>query len=439
MAVILALVLVRSMLGLARRRPWGAGVTMAGRLASVTWRALAVVLLIHLVLMESDVLRIDLATRRSPTWWGRGEWYEARERLVPTCAILAMFGMAVGMGAGVGLARPEPRRPRPYWLFVPLAALVAVLFLAGPGNYAIVPQLILVALEAVNNAMPPPGRYTSASLSARMLRAGIEAVPATLAIVGLALIVARDFQRTGRSVPWATTRGGWFVRLLALAAAGAAGIGMALVAIPTMSPRFFDGFCHVLDPEAIAIMLIGFGTFAAGLAARSVVPRPPWEKPRWLRRLSNVLPLGMMVIVVASALKCLPSSRALDPETPAIFVRLLDGVEAAGLWFWGLFPDPLGDDILAWLSLERLLWILPMAGLAFFLIELALRPPAFRTPLFDQVASSPGRLVRFAWLTLGLTVVCLAALPTLIVLGQVILHIRLGISTWTVHGWPSPF
>jgi hypothetical protein len=80
-----------------------------------------------------------------------------------------------------------------------------------------------------------------------------------------------------------------------------------------------------------------------------------------------------------------------------------------------------------------------MVGLAFFLSELALRPPALRTPPFDLVAGSPGRLVRFAWLTLGLTVVCLAALPTLIVLGQVILHIRLGISTWTVSGWPSPF
>ncbi len=440
-AVFLALILVRSMLGLARRRPWGAGVTMAGRLASMAWRALAVVLLIHFVLMESDVLRIDLATRRSPTWWGRGwdEWYEVRERLVPTCAILAMFGMAVGMGAGVVLARPEPRRPRPYWLFVPLAALVAVLFLAVPGDYAIVPQFILVVLEFVNNAMPPPGQYTSASLSARMLRAGIEAVPAALAIVGLALIVARDFQRAGRSVAWATTRGGWVVRLLALAAAGAAGTGMVLVGIPTMSPRFLDGFRHVLDPEGMLIMLIGFGTFAAGLAARAVVPRPPCERSPWSRRLSNVLLLGMMVILVSSALRCLPSSQAIDTQLPPIFARLLEGVEAAGVWFLGLFPYSLGDGILAWLSPERLLWILPMAGLALFLIELALRPPAFRTPPFDQVAGSPGRLVRFIWLTVALTVVCLAAVPTLIVLGQVILHIRLGISTWTVRGWPSPF
>ncbi len=214
---------------------------------------------------------------------------------------------------------------------------------------------------------------------------------------------------------------------------------MALVAIPTMSPKWLDGFCLVLDPEAIAIIILGFGIFAAGLAARAVVPRPAWQKPRWLRRLSNVLTLGVMGILVSSALTCLPSSLAIDPEIPPIFTRLLDGVHAPGLWFLGLFPDAIADGILAWLAPRRLLWILPMVGLALLLCEVALRPPALRTPPFDQVAGAPGRLVRFIWLTLALTVVCLSAVPTLIVVGQVILHIRSLIGTWTERGWPSPF
>jgi hypothetical protein len=62
-----------------------------------------------------------------------------------------------------------------------------------------------------------------------------------------------------------------------------------------------------------------------------------------------------------------------------------------------------------------------------------------RTPPFDLVAGSPGRLVRFIWLTAALTVVCLAAVPTLIVSGQVIVHIRCLISNWSTCGWPSPF
>ena len=131
-------------------------------------------------------------------WW---EWYTLREVLVPVCSILSMFGVAVGMGAGTALARPEPRRPRPYWLFVPLAAVAGILIVAVPHMYNLIPSIILVALEAVNNALPPSSRYTTASLSVRMLRAGIEAVPASLAIIGLAMIVARDFGRARRPCP----------------------------------------------------------------------------------------------------------------------------------------------------------------------------------------------------------------------------------------------
>ena len=58
-AVCLALILGRSMVGLARRRPDGAGVTAVGRLASMAWRALAVMLLLGFVIQESEVLRVE--------------------------------------------------------------------------------------------------------------------------------------------------------------------------------------------------------------------------------------------------------------------------------------------------------------------------------------------------------------------------------------------
>ena len=77
-AVFLALVLVRSMLGLARRRPWGGGVTVAGRLASMAWRALAVVLLLHFVLWSRTSCGSISRPARSPTWsWG-GLWRVVR-------------------------------------------------------------------------------------------------------------------------------------------------------------------------------------------------------------------------------------------------------------------------------------------------------------------------------------------------------------------------
>jgi hypothetical protein len=439
-AVCFALLLGRSIVGLARR-PAGAGVTRVGRLASMAWRVLAILLLLQFVIQESGVLRVDMATRnalRSETtgWYER---YTLREVLVPVCAILAMFGVAVGMGAGTALARPEPRRPRPSWLFVPLAAIAGMLIVALPNMYNFIPCILLVAMEGVNNALPPGSRYTTASLSVRMLRAGIVAVPAALAITGLAMIVARDFGRAGRSLPWATTRLGWSVRLIALALALVAGTAMAIVGIPMMSPLWLDGFGQVLDPEVVMTILAGFGTLAVGLAARAVVPRPASERPRWLRRLSFVLPIGMMGIVLLSVLTCLPSATEIDPELPPIVGRLLAGVGEVHGRVWDVLPDPLVIVLQESLAPNHVVWILSAAGLAVFLVELAMRPPGLRTTPFDLVAGEPGRLVRFIWLSAALIVVCVAAVPTLIVVGQVILHIRLGISTWTVRGWPSPF
>ena len=48
-------------------------------------------------------------------------------------------------------------------------------------------------------------------------------------------------------------------------------------------------------------------------------------------------------------------------------------------------------------------------------------------------------MIRFLWLTAAVTAVCLVAMPTLIVLGQMIVHIGIHLDDWTAHGWPSPF
>ena len=84
-----------------------------------------------------------------------------------------------------------------------------------------------------------------------------------------------------------------------------------------------------------------------------------------------------------------------------------------------------------WLEPERLAWILATTAVGLLVVELAVsRADRDQPAPFDAVAESPGRLARFLWLTLALTVVCLVAVPTLIVLGQVIVHIRFGIGNW---------
>ena len=174
----------------------------------IGWRVPAIALLLGFTMRESQVLGVDLAKYRA---LGAGqEVYCVSAMLVPICAILTIIGVALGMGAGMSLPRASPARARPYWLFVPLAALAAVLFMGQPGGECtLIPQFILVVLDFVIDAMPPPGVRLPGSLAVRLLRAGIEAVPAALACLWLALVVAHDFERARRDQPWAMGRGGW--------------------------------------------------------------------------------------------------------------------------------------------------------------------------------------------------------------------------------------
>src|SRR6185312_9494616 len=153
------------------------------------------------------------------------------------------------MGAGMSLGRSGARRRRPYWMFVPLAALAGLLFMGlHTGWCSGITQLVLIALEMVNNAMPPPHRAGWDGLSVRLIRAGMASIPAALACLWLALVVARDFERQRRAEPWATSRGSWLLRILSLATALAAGAAVALVAIPNVNPHWFHGFRKVLQP-----------------------------------------------------------------------------------------------------------------------------------------------------------------------------------------------
>ena len=105
-----------------------------------------------------------------------------------------------------------------------------------------------------------------------------------------------------------------------------------------------------------------------------------------------------------------------------------------------MFPDSVETDLSAWLSPRRLAWPLSTTILALFLIELSGSRTAGSQPApFDAVAESPARLARFFWLVASLTTVCLVAMPTLMVLGQALAHIRYRINDWTTLGWPSPF
>ena len=147
-----------------------------------------------------------------------------------------------------------------------------------------------------------------------------------------------------------------------------------------------------------------------------------------------------MTIVLVSALRYLPSSTQLDPTVPAIVGRICDLAREIPARLVSMVPDSVDLDFAKWLDPERLAWIFAVTAVALLVLELATSGPAQDRPVpFDAVAESRGRLARFLWLTAALTAVCLVALPTLTVLGQAIVHIRVRIDNWMAVGWPSPF
>jgi hypothetical protein len=435
--VFLALILVRALIGRLRAGRSGGAHLFDRRIGPITWRVGAVALLLAFVVEESSLLRIDFSTesaiaKQHP---GFGSLYRVRQGLLPVCGLLAMIGLALGMGAGALFDEPVARRRRPYWLFVPLAALVGLLI---PGSaWQLITYLVLIAMEGVNNAM----RHhvvTGPALETRLLRAGLcTAIPALICL-WLALVVASDFERARRQQPWSTTRRGRLLRLVSLLATLAAGSYLVGVAIPAINPWLGDGFCHVLVPDVVFTVVVGFFAFALGLAARSVVHQAARERPRWLVRLWAVLQPGVLGLVVLSALTCLPTSAQFEPGVLSPISRVVDSVQHVQGWLWSLVPEWIVLDLKPWLAPEPLVWILTILGLLSLVCELALRPTSGSDDaLFDCAFESRRQALHIAWLALALTVLCVVALPTLMIGGLVILHIRLNVADWVMNGWPA--
>jgi hypothetical protein len=147
----------------------------------------------------------------------------------------------------------------------------------------------------------------------------------------------------------------------------------------------------------------------------------------------------MIVIILLSAMQALPSSTQIDPAVPAIVGRVCDLIRDLPAWLSSMFPDSGETNPSAWLKPERLVWTLSTTILALFLIELSGSMVGSQPAPFDGVAESPARLARFFWLVASLTTTCLVAKPTLMVLGQALVHIRWRIDDGSTLGSPSPF
>ncbi len=433
-AVFLIVVLSRKIAYLFRAVRRGVDLQRAVVAWKIAWRAAAVAFLLCFIADQASVLRIDLGretqiARARPGW---GANYRLRQGLLPVCGALAIAGLALGMGAGAVFNEPLPRRRRPAWLLVPLVGLIGILLVVESED-SLIAYLVIVAVEAVSNAMYHAS-YPGPGLSARLLRSGADAIVACTLCASLAMILASDFERARRAEPWATARVGRSLRIVLLLATVATGAYLMNVSIPRIHRALAEGLSQVLMPGVVCWIIGGVGTFALGLAARSIVPRSTCALPAWLVWLSRLFRYGLLAVLLLSALKHLPASMQMPPGVPPTIGWAIDVVGQARTQAWSLLPSPVVVAMNYGLAPDQLRWLIAFVFVSPLVVELLVRRAAEQDAPFDVAFRTPRTLIEFIWLTAALVVVCLVALPTLIVAGQAGLHIRLRLADWMING-----
>ena len=130
----------------------------------------------------------------------------------------------------------------------------------------------------------------------------------------------------------------------------------------------------------------------------------------------------------------MPDSARVAPYAPRFFTSTVAFFHGGMSSFWDRLPDSFTATMLRTFSIENILWISLILAVLCFVIELLIRDKSTLSSPFDRIAESPERVRRFFWLVSGFVVVCLAALPTLIVTGQVLVLLRLvGVEMFGEH------
>ena len=239
-----------------------------GRAWAATWRVVAVGWLAGSLVEVAAVLQVSSV----PATGLIGSMLDPlRLRLDSLCAMLGMVGLVLAvmpLGPRSGRVPPHSRwgsLPAVLW-----SVVVGIMLLAlGHGMF---PYLVLLALEAVHNAMRLAPVVERPIVFDRMMTASLESLPGLIGCLLTATWVDDDSRAAVRDPSEARRRRPWWVwsaRASTVLLAGAGGVYVVTVSIPKLSPPLAEGLAAVVDPSQVATVSLGFAALAAGLAARS--------------------------------------------------------------------------------------------------------------------------------------------------------------------------
>ena len=212
---------------------------------------LGLALVVEVRLLGSDV--------KAATW---SNPQSARLQLLPLALTLALAGIFAGLVPGRNRDRPRGMA----WLSVVWAGVAGVVIAS---TLAVAPYAVLLAMDAVRNAMTGPIALQPLrpNLHGRLIHAGVESAP----VLACCLILPCWSRATSAAGP-ATPARRWRGPFALLAATAAAGLGAAwlyTVTIPMLDEWLTEGLRVTIDPLNAAVIVLGFAGLALGIAARA--------------------------------------------------------------------------------------------------------------------------------------------------------------------------
>lgn len=415
LAVFLGMDLLRQAIGCMRARsgddsrPW---------IVPIVWR-LAVV--VELAIFLSEEARV---VRRDGTYW-LPETRIARESLRLTLPLGATLAM-VGVVAGTTWGRPV-RRSRLAWLSIIGATVVGILAMA---SQAIIPYLVMTAIEAVDHAMvhriSPPGTWPS--VYRRLMRAAGEGLVVVSLGIVLAIWVSRVLRRSppDPGEPDRSRRDSIILALLTGATALGA-LRLVTVTIPRWQVQMVEGMQILLTPPALIALALGFAGLAAGIAARAAdlpgSPSPPVRSARW----------QLVQRVIGVILKVLLAWALIDVIIARVFYESIARGDISTHWIgWvdvtyrRLQPTTINPSGIGWIwSPDVLVFVAAQIWLGSRIVFALVMPARLELTPLDVALASRASFVRFGLRWLALFVLMITAIPAFVVEGMALYHIIL--------------
>ena len=266
------------------------GFRKPGRSREAFWRSLALGGVIFSALELAD----DLQAERSSRIGGAMAVTHSAMLLnvVPLLATLGMVGLTLGLVPA--RRRPSGPGPIPNWrsrATVVLVVLSSILFVGQV--HGIFPYMVLLALEAVQNALRLAPAVARPIVFDRLTLAALESLPGLAGCLLTAIWVDEDLRNASRDPVSARRPRSWSGVLGRASTAILAGAGASFVvlySIPRLSAPLAEGIAMIFDPSLGTVIVFGIGGLAAGIAARPAAsladpngPADLTESPgRWL-------------------------------------------------------------------------------------------------------------------------------------------------------------